>query len=144
MAQSGRGEDHQREARIHAPTRPHRQRVPRTDSGAGPDRGDSPSLGDAAGVEVCFEYRSLQGLDTNERGGQWQRTPMQKMTAPGAFRAHVDSWPAGERVEFRAVVRHPLLAMYGEAKVVTLRSRGRPFRLLPRFCAASLQASALR
>jgi len=78
------------------------------------------SLGDATSVEVGFEYRSLKGLDANERGGEWQRTPLQHMTAPGAFSTRVTGWPAAERYEFRALVEHPVLTMYGEAKTVTL------------------------
>jgi alpha-L-fucosidase len=78
------------------------------------------ALGDASSVEVGFEYRSLKGLDTNERSGEWLHTPFQRMTAGGAFSAHVSTWAAGERYEFRAVVKHPALTMYGEAKLVTL------------------------
>lgn len=79
------------------------------------------SLGDAKEVQVRFEYRSLQGLDVNERSGPWQSTPFQPMTGPGNFSAPVPSWPAGEPYEFRAVVRHPLLTMYGDSRKVLLR-----------------------
>ncbi len=78
------------------------------------------ALGDAPSVEVGFEYRSLKGLDANERSGEWSRTPLQRMTAPGAYSATVSGWPAGEPYEFRAVVKHPVLTMYGEAKRATL------------------------
>lgn len=77
------------------------------------------ALGDAASVEVGFEYRSLKGLDANERSGEWSKTPLQRMTAPGAFSATV-VWSPGEPYEFRAVVKHPVLTMYGEAKRATL------------------------
>ncbi|HLK62725.1 MAG TPA: alpha-L-fucosidase [Bryobacteraceae bacterium] len=78
------------------------------------------ALGDAPAVEVGFEYRSLKGLDVNERSGEWRQTPRQRMTAPGAFSGRVPAWAPGERYEFRAVVQHPVLTMYGEAKTVTL------------------------
>ena len=81
------------------------------------------ALGDAASVEVALEYRSLEGLDLNERSGEWLRTPLPRMTAPGGFSAKVASWAAGARYEFRAVVQHPVLTLYGEAKSVTLPSR---------------------
>lgn len=74
------------------------------------------ALGDAQAVEVRFEYRSLKGLDTNERTGDWSTTPFQRMTAAGEFRATVGPWEAGEPYEFRAVVKHPVLTMYGEGK----------------------------
>jgi alpha-L-fucosidase len=79
------------------------------------------SLGDAKEVRVRFEYRSLKGLDVNERSGTWQTTPLQPMTAPGSFSASVPSWQAGEPYEFRAVVQHPLLTMYGDSRKVSLR-----------------------
>ncbi len=79
------------------------------------------SLGDANAVAVGFEYRSLKGLDVNERSGAWQITPPQQMTAPGDFSVVVAAWETGEPYEFRAVVHHPLLTMYGESHKVTLR-----------------------
>ena len=79
------------------------------------------SLGDAKAVEVRFEYRSLKGLDANERSGAWQATSLQHMSAPGDFSAAVPAWEQGEPYEFRAVVQHPLLTMYGDSHKVTLR-----------------------
>jgi alpha-L-fucosidase len=79
------------------------------------------SLGDAGEVEVRFEYRSLKGLDVNERSGTWQATAAQHMTAAGDFSAIVASWETGEPYEFRAVVQHPLLTMYGEARKVIIK-----------------------
>jgi len=79
------------------------------------------ALGDAPVVEVGFEYRSLKGLDVNERSGAWRSTQLQRMTRTGSFSAEVPSWEAGEPYEFRAVVRHPLMVMYGDARKVTLR-----------------------
>jgi alpha-L-fucosidase len=78
------------------------------------------SLGDSKSLEVSFEYRSLKGLDTNERSGAWQTVPIQKLAAPGDFSATVRAWEPGVPYEFRAVVKHPLLTMYGESKKVTL------------------------
>jgi alpha-L-fucosidase len=78
------------------------------------------ALGDAPAVEVGFEYRSLKGLDANERSGEWQTTPLQRMTVAGEFRASVGPWEQGEPYEFRAVVKHPMLTMYGEGKRVRL------------------------
>lgn len=79
------------------------------------------SLGDARSVDVSFEYRSLKGLDTNERSGDWTSTTPEKRTAPGAFSATVDGWEPAIPYEFRAVVNHPLLTMYGDSKKVTLK-----------------------
>ena len=78
------------------------------------------SLGDSKSLEVSFEYRSLKGLDTNERSGVWQTAPGQRMTAAGDFSATVEAWQPGVPYEFRAVVKHPVLTMYGDSKKVTL------------------------
>jgi alpha-L-fucosidase len=78
------------------------------------------SMGDSKTLEVGFEYRSLKGLDTNERSGAWQATPMQPVTAAGSFSVTVGAWEPEVPYEFRAVVKHPILTMYGESKKVTL------------------------
>jgi alpha-L-fucosidase len=100
---------------------------PRIETGRAERRGGEvvlsgmlPSLGDAKSVEVRFEYRSLKGLDANERTGAWQSTPFQPMSTAGEFSARVPGWAAGEPYEFRAVVKHPVLTMYGDAKRVRL------------------------
>jgi alpha-L-fucosidase len=69
---------------------------------------------------VGFEYRSLAGLDSNERSGEWRATAWQRLSAPGPFSATVSGWAAGEPHEFRAVVKHPVLTIYGEAKRATV------------------------
>ena len=78
------------------------------------------ALGDAQSVEVGFEYRSLAGLDSNERSGEWRATAWQRLSAPGPFSATVSGWATGEPHEFRAVVKHPVLTIYGEAKRATV------------------------
>ena len=50
------------------------------------------------------------------RSGEWRSTPFQRLTAAGAFSASVPGWETGEPYEFRAVVKHPLLTMYGDSK----------------------------
>lgn len=78
------------------------------------------SLGDAKALDVSFEYRALKGLDTNERSGQWHSVVPRRVTAAGVFFAIVPAWEPGVPYEFRAVVKHPVLTMYGDAKRVTL------------------------
>lgn len=78
------------------------------------------SMGDSKSLEVGFEYRSLKGLDTNERTGDWQELPARRVTAPGVFSALAPAWEPGVPYEFRAVVKHPVLTMYGESKKVVL------------------------
>jgi alpha-L-fucosidase len=78
------------------------------------------SLGDAKAVQFGFEYRSLKGLDINERSGAWSSTAFESRSAPGEVAVSIPAWGAGEPYEFRAVVKHPLITMYGVSKRVTL------------------------
>jgi alpha-L-fucosidase len=101
---------------------------PRVETGSATRAGSNMSLtatlhglGDARSVEVRFEYRTRKGLDRNESGGEWSTTPFRRMEGPGAFSAVVPGWPAGEPYEFRAVVKHPVLTMYGDAKRVSVQ-----------------------
>ena len=71
------------------------------------------SLGDAPAVEVGFEYRDITGLDTNARPDTWPATAFNACTAPGAFSATVATFVSGHTYEVRAVVKHPLLSLYG-------------------------------
>ena len=46
-----------------------------------------------------------------KRAGAFTRTPLVRRTAPGRFTAEVP-WKPGDVMEFRAVVRHPLLETF--------------------------------
>jgi alpha-L-fucosidase len=72
------------------------------------DMGDSPSL------QVGFEYRPIFGEDVNSRSAPWTATPLQTITKAGSYTARVEGLPANGAYEFRAVVHHPLLALYGQ------------------------------
>ena len=43
----------------------------------------------------------------------WTATPTQTVTKPGPFTAHIDGLSPNGEYEFRAVIHHPLLALYG-------------------------------
>jgi alpha-L-fucosidase len=83
--------------------------------------GELKVMGNAAAVEVGFEYRSITGQDTNERTTPWTATPLVKRSAPGAFSAPVNFLRVGETYEYRALVKHPLLTLYGEEKRLTTK-----------------------
>jgi alpha-L-fucosidase len=81
------------------------------------------ALADMAGataLEVGLEYRSLKGQDANERTLPWIATPFVSRASRGSFSAIVKGLEAGEIFEYRAVVKHPLLSLYGEDKKATL------------------------
>ncbi len=83
--------------------------------------GELVDLAGAKSLKVWLEYRSLKGQDTNERTLPWMATAPEPRTAPGAFSASVKELEPGETYEFRAVVQHPLLALYGEEKKAVLK-----------------------
>jgi alpha-L-fucosidase len=78
-------------------------------------------LAGAASLEVGLEYRSLKGQDANERTLPWIAMPFERRTSPGPFSAIVNGLEAGETYEYRAVVKHPLLTLYGEEKKAVLK-----------------------
>jgi alpha-L-fucosidase len=70
-------------------------------------------LGDAASLDVGFEYRDITGLDINDRPDTWTAVPVGARTATGSFKASASGLAAGRTYEFRAVAKHPLLPLYG-------------------------------
>jgi alpha-L-fucosidase len=67
-------------------------------------------------LQVGFEYRDITGLDLTERQGSWKATPLAPRTSEGEFSAEVGGLTSGHSYEVRAVVKHPLLTLYGEEK----------------------------
>ncbi len=76
-------------------------------------------MGEAKSLDVGFEYRSIDGEDIHSRSAPWIALPNQKVTATGPFSATLEGLPRDKHYEFRAVVRHPLLSLFGGE--VTLR-----------------------
>jgi alpha-L-fucosidase len=80
------------------------------------------SLGEAPSVEVGFQYRRRKR--TEELYGKdepWRDTPMQFRSVTGEFTATIDRLSPNDEFEFRAVVKHPLVTLHGEEKVVASR-----------------------
>lgn len=95
------------------------------DEGSGTYRleGELLDMGEAKSLDVGFEYRSIEGEDLHSRSAPWVPMPNQRVTAAGPFSATLEGLPKDKHYEFRAVVRHPLLALYGGE--VTLRKTAR-------------------
>ncbi len=73
------------------------------------------SLGGAASVEVRFEYQDITGYDLTERPNNWKPLPAQTVTRPGVVRVPAPKMEAGHSYEYRPVVKHPLLEVYGSS-----------------------------
>ncbi len=91
----------------------------RWDQGSGSYRleGELLDMGGTQSLEVGFEYRPIDGEDIHSRTSAWVAMPVQTVTRTGTFSAMLEGLPRAGHYEFRAVVRHPLLALYG-AEVV--------------------------
>jgi alpha-L-fucosidase len=79
------------------------------------------SLGDAPEVQVGFEYQHIRGMDVDERSEPWHSTSLQSRSAPGAFSAEIPGLQPGETYAFRAVVKHPLVTLYGRDEKAVAR-----------------------
>jgi alpha-L-fucosidase len=85
--------------------------------------GELVEMGEAKSLEVGFEYRPIDGEDIHSRTAKWIAMPTQTVTKPGLFTATLEGLPREKHYEFRAVVHHPLLALYGGE--LTLRKTAR-------------------
>ena len=80
--------------------------------------GDLLDMGGAASLQVGFEYRSIDGEDIHARTAPWIAMPVQTVNHAGKFSAELTGLPVAGHYEFRAVVRHPLLTLYGLEKTL--------------------------
>jgi alpha-L-fucosidase len=80
-------------------------------------RGRLASLGGAPAVEVGFQHRRKKGTeDLLKQEASWVTTKLQRQAGPGTFSASISGLEPGVIYEFRAVVKHPLITLYGEEK----------------------------
>jgi alpha-L-fucosidase len=70
-------------------------------------------MGGSTSLQVGFEYRAITGEDVQARTEPWIATPLATVTQPGPFSATLTDLPAQGIYQFRAVVKHPLLSLYG-------------------------------
>ena len=69
--------------------------------------------GNAVSLAVGFQYQHIRGLDVDERSESWHDTEFKSVSGPGPFEISLRDLKLGETYAFRAVVRHPLVTMYG-------------------------------
>jgi alpha-L-fucosidase len=69
--------------------------------------------GNAAHLSVGFQVQHIRGLDVDERSEPWLDMEFKTVSAPGPFSIVLRDLKSGEAFAFRAVVRHPLVTMYG-------------------------------
>lgn len=76
-----------------------------------------------AAVQVGFEYRAVTGEDKNSRTAEWVPLEFQKASGGGDFSAETSALQPGTEYEVRAVVKHPLLTIYGDQVRVDAQKR---------------------
>ena len=75
------------------------------------------NLGSAPEVQVGFQYRvKKDGTDLSEKIEPWTDLPLAPRKTTGEFSYDLANLAANRDYEYRAVVRHPLLTMYGQEK----------------------------
>lgn len=79
--------------------------------------GELVDLGRAASVEVGFQYRRQHdSTQPQALADPWHDTPRTAQSAPGAFTVEVTELKPGQAYDFRAVVKHPRITLYGDVK----------------------------
>jgi len=73
-------------------------------------------MGDSSSVEATFEYRPVLGEDVNSRTSSWTATQTTTLSKTGPFTARVENLDPKGTYEFRAVIHHPLLNLYGQER----------------------------
>jgi alpha-L-fucosidase len=75
--------------------------------------GEVLDMGDSTSLKAGFEYRPTLGEDVHSRSAAWIATPVQTVSGKGHFTAHVQGLAPDGAYEFRAVIHHPFLTVYG-------------------------------
>ncbi len=89
------------------------------DAGQAVLRAELHELGEAEAVEVGFEYRRKKVTEELlNKDAPWVATPLTKRGQTGEYTATVKGLESGREYEFRAAVKHPLVTVYGEEKVM--------------------------
>jgi alpha-L-fucosidase len=79
-------------------------------------KGNLAKMGDSESVKVGFEYRPYAGFVENMYNTSWNRTQFVEMNSKGDFSVDLKELNRNSEYEFRAVVIHPSMSIYGEIK----------------------------
>jgi alpha-L-fucosidase len=69
-------------------------------------------MGGSPRLQVGFEYRQITADDVSARSTPWVATTMQEIEKAGPYTLELNGLPPGT-YEVHAIVRHPLLTIYG-------------------------------
>lgn len=75
-------------------------------------------MGDSSKLEATFEYRPILGEDVNSRTSPWTTAPTEILSKPGFFTEKIENLDPKGSYEFRAVIHHSLLNIYGQEEAL--------------------------
>jgi len=85
-------------------------------------RAELKDLGQAASVEAGFQYRRKKGVEELYAATEgWTDTALVGRSAPGSYAVDVTGLRPDQAYEFRAMVKHPLLTVFAEERVLEPR-----------------------
>jgi alpha-L-fucosidase len=84
-------------------------------------KGDLVKMGNEKSLMVGFEYRPYADLVQSIYKTDWHRTKLIKLSNLKEFSDEIQGLKKGERYEFRAVVVHPKMDIYGERIRITIK-----------------------
>jgi alpha-L-fucosidase len=76
--------------------------------------GELKKIGEIRKVQVGFEYRAYAGFVENINATHWNKTENVEMSEDGMFSLSISSLEPNKIYEFRAVVIHPKMKIYGD------------------------------
>ncbi|WP_167343674.1 alpha-L-fucosidase [Pedobacter borealis] len=79
------------------------------------------NMGESKGLKACFEYRIYAGFAENLYSKDWKRTPIIDVKRIGKISFNPKGLEKGKIYEFRLVILHPNMSLYGDQKLVTTK-----------------------
>lgn len=79
-------------------------------------QGKLEDIGDAKSVEAGFQYRISPLYGDELYVDDWMNTKFIKITEAGVFNSEVTGLQKGKAYQYRTVVKHPLVKLYGDIK----------------------------
>ena len=77
--------------------------------------------GNAKKVKVGFQYRIYAGFVENLYNKTWDKTSFTEISNEKKFSVDIDNLQSGKTYEYRAVVEHPQMNIYGDIKKVKIK-----------------------
>jgi alpha-L-fucosidase len=82
-------------------------------------RAELKDMGQAARVEAGFQYRRKKGVEELYTAGEgWTDTALVGRSTPGSYSVELTGLKPDQAYEYRAMVKHPLLTVYAEERVL--------------------------